>query len=83
MSQNQYRVVKTLIENGTKGATVAQLARKRVENVPQVVYSLRQRGHTIITEAGKYFMPFGSRDQEAKLSKTEKAKRLKAFQLSV
>lgn len=83
MSKAQYIVVKTLIENGTSGASVKEFAKKKVKNAAQVVYSLRQRGHTIITEAGKYFMPFGSRDQEAKLSKTEKAKRLKVFQLSV
>ncbi len=83
MSMNQFFVVKSIMESNGKGATVTDIAKYHVKNVPQVVYSLRQRGHTIITKSNKYFMPFGSREQEARLSKTEKKRILKQFQMSV
>lgn len=77
MSNQQYFAIKAIKENKT-GATAEQMAKYGIKNASAVIASLRQRGHTIVTQfvekngkrIGKYVMPFGTRTEEEKLSKT-------------
>jgi hypothetical protein len=43
---------------------------------------LRKRGHEIVTLAEGYALPFGTRDEAAKLSKTARNKIAKEFGLA-
>jgi hypothetical protein len=89
MSNQQYFAIKAIKENKT-GATAAQLAKYGIKNASAVIASLRKRGHTIITQfsekngqrVGKYVMPFGTRTEEEKLSKTAHKQISKQFDLA-
>lgn len=79
MSMNQHFVIKAIMEaNPIIGASSAEIAKKfKVKHVPQVVAQLRERGHNVVTTLKNgvafYTLPFGTRDQEAKLTPTQKA----------
>jgi hypothetical protein len=79
MSQKQYFVVKSIMEaNPVVGASSLAIAKKfKMTDVPQVVYQLRERGHKVITTMREgiafYSLPFGTREQEAKLTSVQKA----------
>jgi hypothetical protein len=79
MSMNQYYVIKAIKERD--GATAAQIAKYGVKNPSSVVYELRKRGHEIVNIAGKYLLPFGTRDEAAKLTKTARKQIAKQFGL--
>jgi hypothetical protein len=79
MSMKQHFVIKAIMEaNPLVGAASSDIAKKfKMTDVPQVVYSLRQRGHNVVTTLvdgiAYYSLPFGTRDQEAKLTAAQKA----------
>jgi predicted nucleic acid-binding Zn ribbon protein len=87
---NQYFVVRAIKEASDQlvGAPVSAIEKFKVKNVAAVVSQLRKRGHNIVTNIrtvkGKkqtfYAMPFGTRDQEAKLSARSRAKIEKQLQ---
>jgi arginyl-tRNA synthetase len=76
MSMNQYFAIKAILTNPVIGATVADIEEFNVSNVPQVISQLRQKGHEVISikRDGKtfYTLPYGTRDQAAKLSKAQR-----------
>ena len=87
MSQKQYFVIKSIMEaNPIIGAASTEIAKKfNMTDVPQVVFQLRERGHKVITTMRDgiafYSLPFGTRDQEAKLTSVQKANIETAVQL--
>jgi hypothetical protein len=87
MSQKQYFVIKSIMEaNPIIGAASTEIAKKfKMTDVPQVVFQLRERGHKVITTMRDgiafYSLPFGTRDQEAKLTSVQKANIETAVQL--
>lgn len=87
MSQNQYFVVKSIMEaDPIVGASSAAIAKKfKIANVPQVVFQLRERGHKVFTQMRNgiayYSLPYGTRDQEAKLTSVQKANITTAIKL--
>jgi hypothetical protein len=88
MSNNFYFTIKAIKENKT-GATTEQIAKYGVKNVSATVAKLRARGHEIVTEffvtdgvrKGRYILPFGTRDEAAKLTKTARKQIAKQFGL--
>lgn len=88
MSQNQYFVVKAIMEaNPIIGASSKDISGKfKLANVPQIVQQLRKRGHKVVTTMREgiafYSLPFGTRDQEAKLTRVQKANVAAAVQLT-
>ncbi len=72
MSMNQHFAIKAILSNPVLGATVADIAKFKVPNVPQVISQLRKKGHEVISvkRDGKmyYTLPYGTRDQAAKLT---------------
>jgi|LakMenE01Jun11ns_1017448.scaffolds.fasta_scaffold8675915_1 hypothetical protein len=87
MSQNQHFVIKAIMgADPVIGVTASEIAEKyNVKHVPQVVSQLRERGHKVFTtmRGGKafYSLPFGTRDQEAKLTSVQRANLETAVQL--
>ncbi len=80
MANNMYFVIKAIKENKL-GATAAQIAKYGVKNVSATVSYLRKRGHEIVSMDGRYVLPFGTRDEAAKLSKTARKQIAKQFGL--
>jgi hypothetical protein len=89
MSTQLYFAVKAIKEN-KNGATSQHLAKYGIKNASAVISTLRKRGHTIVTQfvtkngqrVGKYLMPFGTRTEEAKLTKTARKAIAKEFGLA-
>ncbi len=90
MSNNLYFVIKSIKEN-KKGATAEQIAKYGVKNVSATVAALRKRGHEVITQMfvdkdgvrkGRYTLPFGTRDEAAKLTKTARKAIAREFGLA-
>jgi hypothetical protein len=80
MSTNNYFVIRAIKEKGV--AASSYIAKKyKVKNVSATVSALRKRGHEIVTLAEGYALPFGTRDEAAKLSKTARNKIAKQFGL--
>jgi hypothetical protein len=78
MSTNNYFVIRAIKEKGV--AASAYIAKKyKVKNVSATVSALRKRGHEILTVSGGYALPFGTRDEAAKLTKTERKRISKEF----
>ena len=79
MSMKQHLVLKAIMEaNPIIGAASTEIAKKfKMTDVPQVVYQLRERGHSVVTTlrdgVAFYSLPFGTRDQEAKLTAAQKS----------
>ena len=89
-TNNLYFVIKAIKENKS-GATAAQIAKYGVKNVSATVAELRKRGHEIVTQfyvakdgtrKGRYTLPFGTRDEAAKLTKTARKQIAKEFGLA-
>lgn len=66
---NAYFVIRAIKE---KGIASAEYIRKKykVKNVSATVHAMRQRGHEVVTTMSGYSLPFGTREESAKLSKT-------------
>jgi hypothetical protein len=80
MSTNSYFVIKSIKEQGVAAAAYIQ-KKYKVKNVSATVAALRKRGHEIVTLAEGYALPFGTRDEAAKLSKTARKQIAKQFGL--
>ena len=78
MSTNNYFVIRAIKEKGV--AASSYIAKKyKVKNVSATVSALRKRGHEILTTEGGYALPFGTRDEAAKLTKAERKRISKEF----
>jgi len=78
----KYFVIKAIKE--AKNGVVAPekiTTKYGVANPAAVVSELRKRGHEIVKLAKGYALPFGTRDEAAKLSKTARKQIAKQFGL--
>jgi hypothetical protein len=76
MSVQQHLAIKAILTNPLVGATTSDIEKLNVVNVASVISQLRKKGHQVVSvkRSGKtfYTLPFGTRDQSAKLTKAQR-----------